>query len=254
MSTPHNLKHNLADQDYWNTSYSDYALSENETEDEISGWLNAHVPPGNGTDCLEIGCFPGRYLTFFGKRGYVLHGVDLTPRVKTDFSEWLRARGFRTGRFEMADFFEFEPGRLYDIVCSFGFIEHFTNWEMVFKKHLRLVAPGGYIIIETPNFRGWMQRAIHYILDRANYKRHYIPAMDPVKWAQICRQEGFEIVTSGYIGEFSFWTDKMPEGRLKEKLFKKLLEYTPWLKKRGAGLAHLAPYCGIIAKRKKTGL
>jgi L-malate glycosyltransferase len=249
MPGDNDLKNNLADQSYWDSGYSGYELTEQTDEDAIKKWIAQYIPANKEGTCFEVGCFPGRYLTFIGKLGYELNGLDLTPRVQKEFPEWLRSRGYKVGSFYMEDFFKFKNETQYDVVCSFGFIEHFKNWEEVFIKHLPMVKKGGYLIIETPNFKGIMQRLIHFLLDYENYKRHYIPAMNPSKWEQICRKNGFNIIHKGYIGEFQFWVDKAPVKGWRKSLFQKLIDNYPRLKKMKPGNPMYAPYCGIIAKR-----
>lgn len=78
---------------------------------------------------LEIGCFPGKFLSVFGELGYELNGIDISPRVETDLPIWLRDKGYKTGNFINADFFDYADSRKYGVVCSFGFIEHFVNWQ-----------------------------------------------------------------------------------------------------------------------------
>ncbi|MGL5889715.1 MAG: hypothetical protein ACRC3B_07515, partial [Bacteroidia bacterium] len=125
------------------------------------------------------------------------------------------------------------------------------NWEEVLQKHIEMVAPGGMLVIETPNFRGFLQNILHRFLDHENYKRHYIPAMNPARWAQLAESAGFEVIYSGYFGRFDFWSDSGEPGFF-GKAGRKLLAWSiPFLKKRKPGSASLSPYCGIIARRKE---
>lgn len=62
--------------------------------------------------------------------------------------------------------------RASDVVSSFGFIEHFTNWREVLAKHAEPVADDGHLIIEAPNFTGAFQRWLHVNFDKANSARH----------------------------------------------------------------------------------
>jgi len=252
MQSNENIKNNLAAQSYWDAGYAGYELKENEQEDAIKHWISKHVPITNTLSCFEIGCFPGRYLTFLGRLGYELNGIDLTPRVRDEFPRWLTSRGFKTGVFEQVDFLKFNPTKKFDIVCSFGFIEHFKNWEEIFIKHLALVNNNGLVIIETPNFRGLFQRLIHWFLDNENYKRHFIPAMNPQQWANICEAHGFEVIHSGFIGEFQFWVDKEPTSGLRKKVYCKLNDWYHRLKKLPKDNKMVSPYCGIIARKKTS--
>jgi 2-polyprenyl-3-methyl-5-hydroxy-6-metoxy-1,4-benzoquinol methylase len=239
----------LVDQSYWDRSYAAMRPTIAGPEDRVRQWIEAHVPRAKDEQhCLEVGCFPGRYLGVLGQLGYVVHGVDLTPtvaRMKPAFD----AEGLRTGDFQEADFLSYSPDRKYDIVCSFGFIEHFTNWADVLRKHAELVRPGGLLVIETPNFRGTVQHLLHRWLDHENYLRHHIAAMEPAAWAALLQREGFVIQQSGWFGSFEFWHDTSHHGLLHRMGFRVLRSLTPWLKRRPEGGPSLSPYCGLIARK-----
>lgn len=253
MPTGQNIDNsqNLADQSYWDSSYANHKFEMAPSVDPVRQWIEKNIPASQGKSCFEIGCFPGRYLSVFGKLGYELHGVDLTPRVTKDFPEWLKASGFKTGEFQQADIFKFSTEKKYDLVCSFGFIEHFPNWDEVLKIHAELVAPGGLLVVETPNFRGAIQKFIHTSLDKENYLRHYIPSMDPFKWKKVLEGMGFEISYCSYMGRFEYWTDVPPKGffqksisRVTSVIGNRILKRLPADKKI------YSPYIGIIAKKK----
>jgi SAM-dependent methyltransferase len=168
----------LADQTYWDQSYERYEFRPAPDDNMLLRWIRQSLPPGTGA-CLEVGCFPGRFLPILGELGYELHGIDLTPRVEQDLPAWLRNQGYRVGRFVKGEFLSWDPGRRYDVVCSFGFIEHFSDWPAVLRSQARLVAKGGYLVVSTPNFRGALQWLLHWSLDRQNLKRHNIWSMNP---------------------------------------------------------------------------
>lgn len=171
--------------------------------------------------------------------------------MDTKIPEWLTDKGYKTGSFYKSDIFQFEPKNQYDLVCSFGFIEHFTNYKEVIEKHLKLVKQSGLVVIETPNFRGFVQNFLHRFLDKTNYDRHFIPSMNPQEWETILKNEGFEIITSGYFGGFDFWSENENLNILQKILIKSLyiLKYT--IKVLGINLNHssFSAYCGIIAKK-----
>ncbi len=240
----------LASSDFWRQKYGNFPLEEAGAEHPVIHWLSKHISTGNG-DCLEIGCFQGHYLPFFGRLGYRLNGIDIIPRV-LEIPGWLHKLGFTCGEFRQQDFFSFIPPRQYELVCSFGFIEHFTAWEDIFVRHLDMVAPGGTVIIMCPNFSGFWQKHFHRLLDDENYRRHYLPAMDPQKWRAITERMGFSIIFCGYFGRFYMWAASQKRS-LPVKLMVHgvidilvpLLRRLPWPE----GRKSYAPCCGIIAKK-----
>ncbi len=69
----------------------------------------------------------------------------------------------------------------YDVVCSFGLIEHFSNWAELLRGMRIMSRPGAWLVVSTPNFRGWFQQAFHRLVDRVNFDRHNLDAMQPAR-------------------------------------------------------------------------
>ena len=235
-------------QDCWDQAYRDLEYAAAPEDDPLVGWLRRWVPPGDGA-CLELGCFPGRYLAVLGGLGYELHGVDLTPRVESDFSAWLAGRGCRVGRFARADALSWEPGRRYDLVCSFGLIEHFPDWRPVLRSQARLVAEGGRLVVTAPNFRGALQWLLHRTLDERNLARHNLGSMNAAGWRQEVTALGFEVLFAGYVGSFPFWWGDQPRSRLQRLGLGLVGRAGRWLRRLPAGGRLWAPHCGLIARK-----
>ncbi len=239
----------LLNQSYWDNYYIENVFVL-EKDNQVTAWLGNLFRDRNITgSCFEIGCFPGSYLVFFGKMGMELNGIDLTPQIN-NLSNQLARHNLKIGEFYNEDFFSWKPKRKYDVVCSFGFVEHFKNYQDVLKKQLSLVKDGGYLIVEMPNFHGLLQRSLHYFLDRANYKRHNIQAMNLERWQSMLGDE-FDVIFSGCFGGFDFWVDKEERGRLAQYIIDKITEKLPYLKKKITRNSYCySPYCGLVARKR----
>lgn len=242
-------KTSLVDQSYWDESYERVAPAMAPKGDALRDWLERNVPSAEGEKhALEIGCYPGRYLAVIGKLGYTTHGIDLTPGVegmKGAFDEM----GIRTGDFTRSDFLTHAFARRYDLVCSFGFIEHFPDWKGMVARHAALVDNGGLLVLETPNFKGWVQQLLHRWLDGVNLRRHHLDAMRPGAWAEQLRPLGFEVIGHGHMGRFEFWRDSPPLGLPGRLLMKVVNRLSPLLRRMPEGGAALSPYCILIARK-----
>ena len=109
-----------------------------------------------------------------------------------------------------ADLFDYQPEKLYDMVLSFGLIEHFNDTKSIIETHLQFLKPGGVLFITLPNFtgvNGWVQRRF----DRANYDKHNISSMEPKQLTNYCEQMGLKEVESYYHGRFSVWLENRSE-------------------------------------------
>jgi 2-polyprenyl-3-methyl-5-hydroxy-6-metoxy-1,4-benzoquinol methylase len=239
----------LCAQGVWDRSYEQHTLAAAGPDDPLRRWIESRFRGRSGS-CLELGCFPGRFLAVFGELGFELHGVDLTPRTETELAPWLAGRGHRIGKFVRADFFQHRYERQYDVVCSFGVIEHFPDWPAFLAHQASLVAPGGCIVVSAPNFRGWVQRGLHRFLDRPNYERHCLDAMRPAAWAAQLAAQGWTVLEHGGLGTFEYWVDPGPRTRL--------VRAGLWLaaELRGPATRYLpadapwcSPYLRLIARR-----
>lgn len=240
---------NLVSSEYWSNLYASCQGPKTSINPILRNWILDHIPPCQGS-CFEVGCFPGSFLSVFGELGYELHGIDLAPRVESDLPLWLRDGGYRVGEIRQADFLTFENRRLYDIVCSFGFIEHFTNWKDVLRKSASLVRKNGLLLVETPNYRGLLQLLTHAMLDWEGLLQHNVRAMDPRGWSRVLRGEGFSISHCGYLGGIGFGVSPR-----RMSVFNRLgLRMLKWIEKWVSPYltrpcSFYSPFCGLIAKR-----
>jgi SAM-dependent methyltransferase len=246
---PRSSADSLASQSYWDQGYEKLALAVAPPEDLVRIWLARHVQAGSGA-CLELGCFPGRYLAVFGELGYELHGLDLTPRVETDLKSWLKRSGYRVGNIVRGDVWAHEFKRSFDVVSSFGLIEHFDDWPELLRRHAQLVAPGGRLVVSVPNFKGACQYWLHRWLDAENLARHNVQAMSPESWASVIEPLGFKMAFCGYFGHFDFWAGESGQRKSSQKLaLRGIRQVIPWWQKLPDAGAY-SPYAGLVAARE----
>lgn len=243
------MNFNLANQKYWDSIYESYEPEILKKDHPIRQWLEIYFKKGN-LDCFEIGCYPGQILSIFGELGYTLNGIDQTPFVKSKLPVWLISKGFRIGNIMKGNFLKYKTNEKFDVVCSFGFIEHFTNWEEVLMKQTMLVKKNGYLIVETPNFSGYLQRILHSVFDKENYLRHNISSMNPLKWKKLLEEKEFDILYYGCFGYFEFWTEIKRKNIFIKLILKILNLFLLILKKLPKDKKLYSPYCGLIALKR----
>jgi 2-polyprenyl-3-methyl-5-hydroxy-6-metoxy-1,4-benzoquinol methylase len=170
-----------------------------------------------GGNCLEVGCFPGRYLWYFANTfNMKVEGIDfMTP----DDSMMLKIHN--------CDFFEFSLDKKYDVVCSFGFIEHFEMLGDVIQRHMDLVRDGGMVVMTVPNFvHGWRFH-LRRRYDRELFTHHNRDAMVVHNIENIL--EGLAL--KGYTVKPVKFSDKtfFHTSRLKRKLGKAMASLTKYV-------------------------
>lgn len=202
------LNKKLTEKKYWIETSVNYTMGRHNAHIEVVELIKKYIPKNNTGTCLEIGSFPGPFLATFGDLGYELNGIDYNPRNKLDVPLWLKKEKLKVGEFFAEDFFNFTFEKKYNVVCSFGFIEHFKNYDEVIQMHCDLNTHNGMLMITTPNFKGAFQQILHKLFDQENLKQHHIPSMDTDLWKKILIANNYEILFSGPFGGLKFWVEK----------------------------------------------
>jgi SAM-dependent methyltransferase len=151
-----------------------------------------------GSRFLELGCAQSRWLPFFGNEfGLRVEGLDYSAVGCAKARELLARTGVE-GRIHHADLFA-PPSALigrFDVVASFGLIEHFDDTAGCIQACSRFVRPGGRLITTIPNMRGsvgMLQRA----LDRKVFDLH-VP-LRPREVAATHAEAGLEVVHCAFL-------------------------------------------------------
>ena len=221
--------------------------------DQERKFIEKWIPQGEGKTAFEIGCVPGRYLACLGEKKYHLNGIDIIPAGIDKTKNWLIKSGYSVGNLICGSFDEFPTMPEYDLVCSFGFIEHYEQYLSVISRHLGLVKPGGMVLITTPNYQGLVQRKLHYWLDHENLMRHNINSMHPALWSSYVIEQGFEVHYANYFGYFTFWVEEADQrSALKKEIVQAIKRTLPITSRLfPTDSKAFAPYCGLVAIKRK---
>ena len=202
----------LTDQEFWERRWR--SRPDAGRREEVHPWTMPFHPilqrvlPRGGS-FVEVGCAPGRNMVYFSRYfGYQVAGIDFVAEEFT--RRTLEANHVEDYELYRMDFLEELPPRKFDVVASFGFVEHFTRLAEVIARHVALVNPGGHVVIGAPNLLG-AQRLIRLVLDRAALRRHNPEAMKcPVLRGILTDLGAREIVYCGHYRTFKLWLG--PEG------------------------------------------
>jgi hypothetical protein len=102
------------------------------------------------------------------------------------------------------DFFEFTSEKKFDIVFSYGFIEHFTDTYNVIKQHVDLTDIKGKILILLPNLKGMSGLFLKWTDQKLFYK-HNLDSMDLDLLKNICKSLKLNNVEVKYYGRPHIW-------------------------------------------------
>jgi len=126
-----------------------------------------------GKKLLEIGCARSQWLPYFAKEfGFKVAGIDYSEAGCLMAREILSNAGIE-GEVVCTDFFNHPQNMLgdYDVVVSFGVVEHFESTTDCLNAFTKYLTPGGIIITIIPNMTGTVGM-MQKILNRAVYDKH----------------------------------------------------------------------------------
>lgn len=189
------LKHHL-DQ-YWR-DYSDYQ--------EWDVLYDAHLPKTKGLKIIEIGSAPGTNLVRLHQTfGYEPYGVEYAEAGAALNRQVFSQHGLNPNNVIRADFFsesflaQYEG--TFDLVISRGFIEHFTDMAPVIDAHLRLLKPGGKLIITIPKLTG-VPNLLFRLFNPAVIPMHNLQIMNRKSFASLFQRAELQQQYCNYYGTF----------------------------------------------------
>jgi SAM-dependent methyltransferase len=160
-----------------------------------------------GERALEIGSAPGDFLVSLrDELGYEPFGVEYSEEGVRVNRELFAAHGIDPAHVTRADFFDDDVltrfSEAFDVVLSRGFIEHFSDPREVVARHVRLLRPGGTLLVSIPNLRG-LNGLIMGAVDADVLRVHNLSIMDEASFRALFAGLGLTTTFVGYSGTFN---------------------------------------------------
>jgi len=233
-----NNENDHAGQHYWNEAWSMKALPplwnvdsrqiryhvEKKLFEFISQILVTSGYADSGKSLMEVGCARSAVLPLFAKRlGFFVAGLDYSP-IGCDQTKLILERERVKGNVYCHDIFSIPDNLIekFDVVVSFGLIEHFADAKAIVSALSNLLKPGGLILTNIPNMNGltgWVQR----LLDRKVYDIHVPFTSEEVRDGH--QNAGLEVIFCNYYLSTNFGVcnlNKVPQNSA-EWCFKKVI-------------------------------
>jgi 2-polyprenyl-3-methyl-5-hydroxy-6-metoxy-1,4-benzoquinol methylase len=206
-----------AGQHYWNEAWRTNALPQlwnvgsnqirHHVEKKLFEFMRQILAEHGYTDsgkCLiEVGCARSAVLPLFAKRlGFRVAGLDYSP-IGCDQSQLILERERVTGDVYCHDIFSI-PDNLkekFDVVVSFGLIEHFADTKAIVAALSKLLKPGGLIITNLPNMNG-LTGLTQRLLDHQVYDIHVPLTAEQVLAAH--KNAGLNVIYCNYFLSTNF--------------------------------------------------
>ena len=195
----------LTDSTYWGERQSNLGIPE--LTSPLSELLDAIIPflePYKNKKVIELGCSPGFVSSFIcNKIKFIPFGIDLSPQAHL-YTLNMRRIANTESKLIRSDFRDFKCKTKFNVVMSFGLIEHFENFEEIFSQHHRLCQKNGLIVITIPNF-SYLQKIYHLVFDKRDLKKHNTKIMNLKSFQYAAEKKNHEILFLNYVGKINFW-------------------------------------------------
>lgn len=170
--------------------------------EDIYRVFNKYLPKNSDLSILEIGGAPGEYLIHMTRNfGYSANSMDYSEVGNKMTLENFEKVGLEVELFEQDLFAEKKTSKLFDIVYSLGFIEHFEDTNNVVRKHLDYLKPGGILLLGVPNLTGVYGWFLKHLSPSYN-ETHNLKSMNLKNWDSFESEFNLKPIFKGYIGGF----------------------------------------------------
>lgn len=163
--------------------------TEEEIAERVAFYLHrlAAAAETSGGEVLDLGCGRGEALAVFGRAGLRARGVDASAEMVAR----CRERGLRAEAGDLFAALAAEGEGALAGVVSFHVVEHLdpTSIDRLIRLAFRALAPGGLLIVETPNPLSVVVAARSFWLDPTHQRPVHPDALE-----MLARQSGFEPV------------------------------------------------------------
>lgn len=209
-----------AGKDYWNDSWasSDIPDAVNPADMRLGNYVNRRFhqlflqlfdkSETSSMRLLEIGCAKSAWLPYFAKEfGFKVCGLDYSPIGCQMATKVLQSNGVEA-EVVCADFFAPPESMLgaYDVVVSFGVVEHFDDTAACLRAVSAFLKPGGMLITNIPNMVGWIG-AIQKAVNKPVYDIHQL--INPHRLREAHELAGLTVLDCGYFVCTSFGVNNL---------------------------------------------
>lgn len=165
---------------------------------------------GETRSLLEVGCARSTWLPYFAKEfGFRVSGIDYSE-LGCEQAQTISERAGVKADVVCSDFFAPPADMLgaFDVVVSFGVVEHFADTAACVDAFRGFLRPGGIMVTIIPNLVGligWIQKRF----GRLVYDMH-VP-LTPGELYMAHENAGFRVVTCRYFMSANWYVLVLPE-------------------------------------------
>jgi SAM-dependent methyltransferase len=140
---------------------------------------------GKAGRLLDVGCGTGAFLHGMQALGWQVYGSDLNPEVVECTQSYF---GFDVRQGELCEI-GYQDG-FFDVVTMWDVLEHVHDPRGTLAEVARILKPGGWIIVNTPNPTGWDARLFGKTWAGWDVPRH-LYLISPATMQRYLQETGF---------------------------------------------------------------
>ena len=244
-----------SDKQFWDNYWE--KEERNEYDFLFSRLIDQYIDWKGIKNYMEIGGAPGTIMSYmFHNHNLNVNTVDFcNPQILSSMLEKNNVKEYRIYNEDFATFDTTKHKKLYDVVASWGFVEHFDTIKSRFfiQKQKEMVSDNGYIVVELPNIRkfNWL---LYRIMNYELLKIHNVKTMNLDFLRQAIEEGGdFEILYGDYyltsFLEYSSSNEFFDKHHIIKQIFSSLKHLFAWLHLNNISNRFFSPYIVFIARR-----
>ena len=145
------------------------------SRDLIKSRLQVYLPfvrrlasPDAPPKALDLGCGRGEWLEVLGENGFDASGVDLDEEMLAACHD----RGLQVSQADLLKTLPHLPSESVALISAFHVVEHlkFDDVRVLVSEALRILKPGGLLILETPNPENLSVGATSFYMDPSHIR------------------------------------------------------------------------------------
>jgi 2-polyprenyl-3-methyl-5-hydroxy-6-metoxy-1,4-benzoquinol methylase len=144
----------------------------------------ALLQKSDAKNILDIGCATGALLEYLQNRGLAAQGVEIS-KEQARYAKTRRGLAVSTLPLEENHF----PANYFSLVIASHLIEHLNNPAAFVKEVFRIVRPGGFFMVITPNIAGFQAKLFHNKWRSAIFDHLYLFSIATL--SRLLKNEGF---------------------------------------------------------------
>jgi SAM-dependent methyltransferase len=162
---------------------------------------------------LDVGCATGALLEKLRDRGWACAGVEISPSA--EYAREERGLDVRRESLEEARF----PDGAFDLVLASHLIEHLNSPATFVREVCRVLAPGGYFIVTTPNIAGFQAKLFRNHWRSAIFDHLYLFSIKSL--SRLLADRGFTVERVRTWGGLAAGSAPMPIKRIADRAAKR---------------------------------